>query len=175
MTGNERMERQNMDEKARQSLRSFIQEKLNNKLDDILTFDFKTLRESEKFGCSGRRFDGDDMEIVRAISVVGNFVVLPNLYVRGTTLNMHRGTNELRDFFDRFLIALRNVLYGGEEKDPLLEELVKANAFCFGKFRGPAGFSALVRGLLLEDYCDREHNPKIVFPVNYHWKDPADK
>ena len=234
-----------MDGKVKQILRAFIQEKLNGKLDEILTFDFKTLRESEDFGCPGRRFDGDDTEIVRAICVVlweellpelsmaalgdrkkyrgdtmnsfhtmfgreiperpgffaglekydppeelrervrefgnaycgtvGNFVVLPNLYVRGTTLNMYRGTNGWRDFFDRFLIQLRKVLCGGEEKDPLLAELVKANAFCFTRFEGREGFPALVRGLLLEDYCDREYNPKTVFPMNYHWKDPADK
>ena len=234
-----------MDEKARQTLQDFIQEKLNGDPDGILTFDFKTLRDSEKFGCPGRRFDGDDTEIVRAVcvvlwkdllpelsmatlgdgekyrgdtmnsfhtmfgreipgrpgffaglekydppeemrervrefgnaycSTVGNFVVLPNLYVQGTTLNMHRGTNEWRDFFDRFLIQLRNVLCGGEEKDPLLAELVKANGFCFGKFEGREGFSSLVRGLLLEDYCDQEFLPKFVFPMNYHWKNPADK
>ena len=234
-----------MDEKARQTLQDFIQEKLKGDLDEILTFDFKTLRESEKFGCPGRRFDADYTEIVRAVcvvlwedllpelsmaalgdgekyrgdtmnsfhtmfgrelpdhpgffaglekydppvelrervrefgnaycSTVGNFVVLPNLYVQGTTLNMHRGTNEWRDFFDRFLIQLRNVLCGGEEKDPLLAELVKANGFCFGKFEGREGFSSLVRGLLLEDYCDQEFLPKFVFPMNYHWKNPADK
>ena len=233
-----------MDEKARLILRAFIREKLNGKLDELLTFDFKTLRGSEAFGCPGRRFDGDDTEIVRAIcvvlwedlvpelsmaalgdgkkyrgdtvnsfhtmfgreipgrpgffaglekydppeemrervrefgnaycSTVGNFVVLPNLYARGTTLNMYRGTNDWRDFFDRFLIQLRNVLCGGERKDPLLAELVNANAFCFARFEGADGFSALVRGLLLEDYCDRESAPKIVFPMNYHWKNPAD-
>ena len=234
-----------MDEKARRLLREFIQEKLNGKLDELLTFDFKTLRDSEKFGCPGRRFDGDDTEIVRAVcvvlweellpdlsmatlgdgekyrgdtmnsfhtmfgreiadrpgfftglekydppeemrervrefgnaycSTVGNFAVLPNLYVRGTTLNMHRGTNEWRDFFDRFLIQLRKVLCGGEGSDPLPAELVKANAFCFARFEGAEGFSALVRGLLLEDYCDREYVPQIVFPMNYHWKNLADK
>ena len=108
-------------------------------------------------------------------STVGNFVVLPNLYARGTTLNMYRGTNWSRDFFDRFLIGLKNVLCSCGKKDPLLEELVEANAFCFGKFEGEEGFCALVRGLLLEDYCGPESFPKTVFPMNYHWKNPADK
>ena len=234
-----------MDEKARRLLREFIQEKLDGDPDGILTFDFKTLRESEKFGCPGRRFDADDTEIVRAVcvvlweellpdlsmatlgerekyrgdtmnsfhtmfgreiperpgffaglekyepaealrervrefgnaycSTVGNFVVLPNLYVQGTTLNMYRGTNEWRDFFDRFLILLQNVLCDRGDKDPLLEELVKTNAFCFARFEGRESFTALVRGLLLEDYCDQEFLPKTVFPMNYHWKNPADK
>ena len=233
-----------MDEKTKNLLQDFIQEKLDGKLDNIRTFDFKSLRGDDKFGCPGRYFDCDDTEIMRAIyvvlwedalpglsmdtlgntgkyrgdtmnsfhtmfgreiperpgfyaglekyhpsdelrdrvrefgnrfcSTIGNFVVLPNLYVRDTTLNFYRGTNQWRDFFDRFLIQLRNVLCDHDEKDPLLEELVKANAFCFDKFRGNEGFQILERTLFLEDYCDSGHAPKIIFPMNYHWKNPAD-
>ena len=110
----------------------------------------------------------------RYCSTIGNFVVLPNLYVRDTTLNFYRGTNQWHDFFDRFLIQLKNVLCGSKVKDPLLEELVNANSFCFVKFRGKKGFQALAELLLLEDYCDSDHAPEIVFPMNYHWKNPAD-
>lgn len=233
-----------MDEKARHLLQDFVQEKLDGKLDNIRTFDLKTLRGDDKFGCPGRYFDCDDTEIMRTIyvvlwsdflpelsmdtlgnagkyrgdtmnsfhtmfgreipersgfyaglekyhpsdelreqvrefgnrscSTVGNFVVLPNLYVQNTTLNFYRGTNQWHDFFDRFLIQLTNVLCDGNEKDPLQEELVKANAFCFDKFKGRKGFQALAKILLLEDYCDDEYAPGIVFPMNYHWKNPAD-
>jgi len=233
-----------MDERARRLLLDFIRKKLDGKLDNIRTFDIKTLRCDDKFGCPGRYFDCDDTEIMRAVyvvlwedflpelsmdtmgnagkyrgdtmnsfhtmfgreipdrlgfyaglekyhpsdelrervrefgnrycSTVGNFVVLPNLYVRDTTLNFYRGTNQWHDFFDRFLIQLKNVLCDCGEKDPLLDELVDANAFCFDKFRGRKGFQALGRILLLEDYCDNGYAPKTVFPMNYHWKDPAD-
>lgn len=233
-----------MDERARRLLLDFIQEKLNGQLDNIRTFDFKSLRDSDKFGCPGRYFDCDDTEIMRAIyvvlwedvlpelsmdtlgntgkyrgdtmnsfhtmfgreipdkpgfyaglekyhpsdelrervsefgnkycSTVGNFVVLPNLYARDTTLNFYRGTNQWHDFFDRFLIQLKNVLCDCGEKDLLLDELVKANAFCFDKFKGDEGFQALERTLFLEDYCDSVFSPQIVFPMNYHWKNPAD-
>ena len=109
-------------------------------------------------------------------STIGNFVVLPNLYVRDTTLNFYRGTNQWRDFFDRFLIQLKNVLCDCGEKDLLLDELVKANAFCFYKFKGDEGFQALERILLLEDYCDcsKGYALKLIFPMNYHWKNLAD-
>lgn len=110
----------------------------------------------------------------RYCSTVGNFVVLPNLYVQNTTLNFYRGTNHWHDFFDRFLIQLKNVLCDCNGKDPLLEELVKANAFCFDKFKGREGFQTLEKILLLEDYCDDGHAPVTVFPMNYHWKNPAD-
>ncbi len=235
-----------MDERAKQLLLDFIQEKLDGKLDNIRTFDFKTLRGDDKFGCPGRYFDCDDTEIMRAVyvvlwenflpelsmdtlgdgkkyrgdtmnsfhtmfgreipdrpgfyaglekyhpsdelrervrefgnrycSTVGNFVVLPNLYVQKTTLNFYRGTNQWRDFFDRFLIQLKKVLCNCGKKDPLLNELVKANAFCFDKFKGQTGFQTLERFLLLEDYCDWKKGdaPKIIFPMNYHWKNPAD-
>ena len=232
-----------MDERARQLLLDFIQEKLNGKLDNIRTFDIKTLRGDDKFGCPGRYFDCDDTEIMRAIyvalwedalpelsmdtqgnagryrgdtmnsfhtmfgreiperpgfyaglekyhpsdelrkrvrefgtkhcSTIGNFVVLPNRYVRDTTLNFYRGTNDWHDFFDRFLIQLKNVLCSSKDKDPLLTELVKANSFCFDEFRGKKGFQSLERLLYLEDYCNCEAAPETVFPMNYHWKDPA--
>ena len=107
-------------------------------------------------------------------STIGNFVVLPNLYVRDTTLNFYRGTNQWHDFFDRFLIQLRNVLCDCGKKDLPLTELVQANAFCFDKFKGSEGFQMLGKILLLEDYCDNEYAPETVFPMNYHWKNPAD-
>lgn len=231
---------------AKELLTDFIQEKLNGNIDNIRTFNFKTLRDSDRFGCPGRYFDCDDTEVMRAIYVIlwenilpelsmntlgnagkyrgdtmnsfhtmfgreiperpgfyaglekynppdrirervrkfdnkycgtlGNFVVLPNLYVQKTTLNFYRGTNQWRDFFDRFLIQLRNVLCDCGEKDPMLEKLVQANKFCFDKFRGETGFQSLKRCLFLDDYCDcsKGYTPKTVFPMNYYWKNPAD-
>lgn len=105
---------------------------------------------------------------------LGNFVVLPNLYVQNTTLNFYRGTNQWHDFFDHFLIQLRNVLCGCEGKDPLLNELVNTNAFCFDKFKGEKGFSILKERLFLDDYCNADGIPEERFPLNYHWKNPAD-
>lgn len=233
-----------MDKRARHLLKDFIREKLDGKIDGISTFDFKTLRGDDRFGCPGRYFDCDDTEIMRAVYVVlwedilpelsmdtlgnaekyrgdtmnsfhtmfgreipdrpgfyaglekyhpsdemrervrefgnkycsniGNFVVLPNRYVRDTTLNFYRGTNQWRDFFDRFLVRLRNELCDCGEKDPLLEELVDTNAFCFDKFRSKNGFRILKNRLFLADYCDSDGIPEERFPLNYHWKDPAD-
>lgn len=228
-----------MDERAEQRIQEFIQEKLNGEIDNFKSFDFKTLRNSEKFGCPGRYFDCDDTEIMRAVyvvlwgdflpelsldtsgnaekyrgdtmnsfhtmfgreipdrpgfyaglerynpsdemrervrefshkycSTIGNFVVLPNCYVQNTTLNFYRGTNQWRDFFDRFLIQLGNVLCGCDSPDPLLEKLVSANLFCFENFKG-SNFKTWIRKLFLEDYCDSDGFPQTVFPLNYHWK-----
>jgi hypothetical protein len=107
----------------------------------------------------------------RQCSSVGNYVVLPNYYARQTTLNCYRGTNEWRDFFDRFLIGLRKVLLHAPDADETLAELVKVNDFCFSKFKGTAGFDGLRKILLFDDYLDPESElPQEIFPLNYHWK-----
>ena len=85
-----------MDERARQLLQDFIREKLNGTLENIRTFNIKTLRGDDKFGCPGRYFDCDDTEIMRAIYVVLWGDVLPELSMdtlgntekyRGDTMN----------------------------------------------------------------------------------------
>ena len=106
----------------------------------------------------------------RQYSSVGNYVVLPNYYARQTTLNCYRGTNEWRDFFDRFLIGLRKVLLHAPDADETLAELVKVNDFCFSKFKTEEAFSSLIQTLLLDDYCENGV-PQVIFPLNYHWKD----
>ena len=232
---------------AKQLLLDFIREKLGGELDRFRTFDFRSLRDSEKFGCPDRRFDCDDTEILRAVYVVlwggllpelsmdtlgngkryrgdtmntfhtmfgreipgrpgfyaglekyhpsdgirervrefgqlycsslGNYVVLPNLSARETTLNCYRGTNQWHDFFDRFLIELTALLRGGSGgTDPILKELVGANKFCFARFEGGTGIREFIRQLVLEDYCGPENGmvPRIVFPLNYHWMNEQD-
>ena len=232
---------------AQELLLDFIREKLDGELDRLGTFDFKSLQDSEKFGCPGRRFDCDDTEILRAVYVVlwgdllpelspdtlgngkpyrgdtmntfhtmfgreipgrpgfyaglekyhpadelrervrefgrlycsslGNYVVLPNLCARETTLNCYRGTNQWHDFFDRFLIELTAVLRGETgETDPVLKDLVAANEFCFARFRGGSGVREFIRQLVLEDYCNPGNGmtPRIVFPLNYHWMNEKD-
>ena len=67
-----------------------------------------------------------------------------------------------------------NVLCDRKKKDPLLEELVKANAFCFDKFLGDTGFRTLEDRLFLDGYCDPDGIPDERFPLNYHWRDPSD-
>ena len=111
----------------------------------------------------------------RVYSTIGNYIVLPNYYARQTTLNCYRGTNEWHDFFDRFLMALHQVLTGAPAADETLCELVRVNDFCFEKFKGEAGFHSFAETLLLEDFCDRNGVPQIIFPLNFHWKDEKNR
>ena len=102
-------------------------------------------------------------------SNIGNYVVLPNFYARQTTLNCYRGTNDWHDFFDRFLMELYKVLTGTDGADDTLQDLVKANDFCFQKFQGRAGFAEFIQTLLLKNYCSKSCIPQKIFAMNYHW------
>ena len=232
-----------MDNRPRQLVNDFVSEFCGGSWELLKTFDFKTLKSSEKFGCPGRNFDCDDSNIMRAIyillwqeflpnlnldnfgylrqyrgdtinsfhtmfgreipdrpgffaglekyfpteelrdnvrdfgklcSSLGNYVVLPNYFARSTTLNCYRGTNTWRDFFDRFLIELHKVLTASPEQDETLSELVKINGFCFDNFTGQENFSRLIDALYLSDYCDDAGLPKLVFSLNWHWKNERD-
>lgn len=107
-------------------------------------------------------------------SNVGNYVVLPNYFTRQTSLNCYRGTNDWRDFFDRFLIEIHKVLTGSEQQDEVLQELVKVNNFAFQKFQGEDGFRKFTKILLLDDYCDNSGTPQEIFAMNYHWRNEHD-
>lgn len=63
---------------------------------------------------------------------IGNFTILPNLTVNGTTLNCYRGIGSgWKDFFGRFLYELKKCFENDEMKDLKLDALIKANAFYF--------------------------------------------
>ena len=231
-------------EDAKHFVREFVSEVLNGNLDSLKNFDFKSLKESEKYGCPDRPFDCDDTNILRAVyvllwgkelpglrldnlgngkqyrgetmntfhtmfgreiqgkpgffaglekyspsdefrekvrhfgkicSMIGNYTVLPNWYAAGTTINCYRGTNQWRDFFDRFLIRLGNILTKSGEQDPTLKELVQVNDFCFRNFTGTERFRYLTDIMLWDGYCDPENNaPCEIFSLNYHWKNEND-
>lgn len=232
-----------MKDTAVRSVRDFIDEMLEGDVDNLASFNFKTLKNSEKFGCPHRNFDCDDTNIMRALYVVlwddlfpglsmnnfgyrrqyrgdtmntfhtmfgreipgkcgffaglekyspsdelrekvrdfsnfcssvGNYVVLPNYYAQGTTLNCYRGTNKWHDFFDRFLMELYKVLTGSGEQDKTLQELVTINDFGFKKFRSHEAFRAFINGLLLQDYVSEDGRPVQIFAMNYHWKNEKD-
>ena len=114
-----------MDERARQLLQDFIREKLNGTLENIRTFDIKTLRGDDKFGCPGRYFDCDDTEIMRAIYVVLWGDALPDLSMDtlGNT-GKYRGDtmNSFHTMFGRE-IPERPGFYAGLEKYHPSEEL----------------------------------------------------
>jgi hypothetical protein len=109
-------------------------------------------------------------------NLLGNYVVLPNLSACRTTLNCYRGTNEWRDFFDRFLIELYKVQTGSEGQDETLKKLIRVNDFCFSCFTGETGMAQWIERLFLQDYCyDNAPRPQEIFPINYHWKNLNDR
>ena len=80
----------------RQFLRGFIDEVLSGEIEKFRSFDFKQLKDNDKYGCPGRNFDCDDSEIIRAVYVVLWGELLPGLRMdnfgyrkqyRGDTMN----------------------------------------------------------------------------------------
>ena len=83
---------------------------------------------------------------------IGNMMVLPNIYVGRSSLNLYRGCHPIwHDYMDRFLVELRNNLIG-EPTDEKLSTIIRANEFAFSKYHGTIGFNKLIQGLYLEDY-----------------------
>ena len=118
----------------------------------------------------------------KKMCTLGNYVVLPNAAATDkgntVTLNTYRGTNRWRDYFDQFLLALEPCLSSGSRDDATLYELVHGgNAPAFAAYRGPGGFTHLVKALLLDDYLDDAGHAKNLFAdangkVRFHWERP---
>lgn len=101
---------------------------------------------------------------------IGNMVVFPNIWLNGTTINRYRGCHpRWRDFFDRFLVAFKDVLVGSKESDKGLINLVRANSEYLSPFISEDGFNKMTKGLFLEDYLDAAGNPVIRSKGFYFW------
>lgn len=112
-------------EHSTQLLKSFVTEKLSGALENLREFDFRTLKDSEKFGCPGRNFDCDDTEIMRAIFVLLWGETLPGLRMNNFGYRkQYRGdtVNTFHTMFGRELPA-RPGFFAGLEKYHPSEEL----------------------------------------------------
>lgn len=77
-------------------MREFVDEYFSGEWEQLCSFDFRALKDSEKYGCPDRNFDCDDTNIMRAVYVVLWSELFPNLNMnnfgyrrqyRGDTLN----------------------------------------------------------------------------------------
>ena len=83
---------------------------------------------------------------------IGNLVPLPNKKTT-TTLNVMRA-RLWNDYFDHFLIAVRDYLYE-QSYHETFTPLMEANDFAFGPYTGTEwGFATLLERLLLQGYND---------------------
>ena len=102
-------------------------------------------------------------------NLIGNMVVLPNIELRGTTINRYRGCNHTHDFFDRFIADLKAVLTGAPNADNKLTDLVKANSKYLAPYMSADGFNHLCSLLYFNDYLDSDLNPIIKSKAFYYW------
>ena len=104
---------------------------------------------------------------------IGNMMVLPNIFVGRSSLNLYRGCHHVwRDYVDRFLIELIYNLIG-MPNDEKLSALIKANEFAFSKYKGEDGFKSLINGLYLDDYLV-DGIPEIKSAGYYWWRKNLD-
>ena len=114
-------------------IKDFIAEKLDGNLQNLKFFDFKTLRDSEKYGTPERNFDCDDTNIMRAIYVVlwGNALPFLTLQDIGSNKNYRGDTmNTFHTMFGRE-IEDKPGFFAGLEKYSPSDEL-REKVRCFG-------------------------------------------
>lgn len=104
-------------------------------------------------------------------SHIGNMVVLPNLKVDGKSINTYRGCHaQWRDFFDRFIIALHDIMTNADVQDDGLATLIEANKIFFEDYKGEDSFKKIVDGLMLNDYVDENYTPLRITKGLFFWK-----
>lgn len=125
-----------MKHEAKQLVRDFIAEMLNGDVKNLKDFDFKTLKESEKFGCPDWNFDCDDTRIMRSIYVVLWGDLFPGLAMNNFGYcRQYRGDtmNSFHTLFGREL-PHRKGFYAGLEKylpsDELREKVRHFSVVC---------------------------------------------
>lgn len=104
---------------------------------------------------------------------VGNMLPLPNNRGGETnkTLNLYRGTSYMRDYFDLFLQAIKDMMLKNTTEDNEFEAIYNANAFFFNRYQGLEGFQKYCDDFMLNDYIDENGKVlKLFSPHIYHWK-----
>ena len=127
-------------EQAAELLKEFVSEKLSGEWKNFHEFDFRTLGDSEKFGCPGRNFDCDDTNIMRAVYVVLWGEELPGLRMDNFGYRkQYRGdtVNTFHTMFGRE-IAGRPGFFAGLEKYHPSDEL-REKVRCFRKLCSTIG------------------------------------
>lgn len=106
---------------------------------------------------------------------IGNMTVLPNIGHeydgQYETINTYRGCHYIwHDFFDQFLVALKDVFEKKEGADYPLQKHVILNEKAFQQYMNVGGITRLCQALFWEDYLDNNGIPVISSKGLYFWK-----
>ena len=105
---------------------------------------------------------------------LGNFIILPNKSYNKKTLNYFRCTNKWHDFFDRYLVAIQQILEDDRCDEPEFFDIVKQNNFFFDWYKGVAGFKELVETFYLNDFLNKSDKATRIFIMNFYWRNPEE-
>ena len=117
---------------AVQLVKDFVEEQLSGNWENLKNFDFRTLRNSEKYGCPDRYFDCDDTNIMRAIYVVlwGDIMPYMNMNNFGYQRQYRGDTmNTFHTMFGRAMQDLPGYYAGLEKYNPTPEFRVRVLHF----------------------------------------------
>ena len=121
-----------MEKQAAKLVQNFVNEVLYGDWEKLKTFDFQTLRTSEKYGSPGRNFDCDDTELMRAVYVVlwGDFLPELNMDNFGYRKQYRGDTiNSFHTMFGRELTDAPGFFAGLEKYHPTDEFREKVRSF----------------------------------------------
>lgn len=105
-------------------------------------------------------------------ATIGNMAVLPDLRNENRdSINTYRGCHKYwRDFMDRFLIGLQNVLSQEGWQDQGLSSLLEVNKPYFNPYLGKDGICKFIKNLMLEDYADENLLPVFSSKGYFYWR-----
>ena len=106
---------------------------------------------------------------------LGNFIILPNKICNKKTIMYFRSTNKWHDFFDRYLVALQEILEEDKCDDKEFFDIVNQNNFFFDWYKGPEGFKELVETFYLKDFLTKSNKATRIFIMNFYWRNPEEK
>jgi hypothetical protein len=82
--------------------------------------------------------------------------------------------NKWHDYFDRYLVAIQEILEEDKCEDEEFLEIVNKNNFFFDWYKGPEGFKELIETFYLSDFLNKSNKVSRIFIMNFYWRNPQE-
>jgi hypothetical protein len=105
---------------------------------------------------------------------LGNYIILPNKSCNKKTITYFRCMNKWHDYFDRYLVAIQEILEEDKCEDEEFLEIVNKNNFFFDWYKGPEGFKELIETFYLSDFLNKSNKVSRIFIMNFYWRNPQE-
>ena len=99
------------------------------------------------------------LNVAHLINSIGNFWVLPNKQSFDSYLN----DSKYKGYADKFLKSMYDVIVGSSKIDKTMQGILYKNRKFMTDYQGRLGWNKFVKNMLLNDYVNEEHVPKVIF------------